>query len=208
MPKKKEQKFNADNHPVRKAEFDPEREAYMSKDGGYICCQRVQQPNGLWVLKPTCTVNIGENEVASEITIVLDDMASLIREQNTKLIEANAIQAQQIAEMLPKASYYDICLACMDLLSITEIAKDYGWSGRKMNEWLNEQGVQFKQGNIWLLYQKYTQLGYTSTKTHVHPGKDGNLHTTVHTYWTQKGRLFIYQIMKADGHLPTMEQDD
>ena len=73
MPKKKEQKYK-DNRPVRKSEFDPEREAYMSKDGGYTYNQWVQQPNGLWELKPTCTVNIGEDEVSSEITIVLDDM--------------------------------------------------------------------------------------------------------------------------------------
>lgn len=132
---------------------------------------------------------------------------SMIREQNTRLLETNAIQAKQIVKMQPKTSYYDICLACKDLLSITTIAKDYGWSGRKMNKWLKEQCVQFKQGNIWLLYQKYAQRGYTSTKTHVHTGKDGNPHTTVHTYWTQKGRLFIYQIMKADGHLPVMEND-
>lgn len=74
MPKKKEQKFNEKNRPVRKSEFDPEREAFMSKDGGYTYNQWVQQPNGLWELKPTCTINIGEDEVTSEVTIVLDDM--------------------------------------------------------------------------------------------------------------------------------------
>ena len=81
MPKKKEQKYK-NNRPVRKSEFDPEREAYMSKDGGYTYCQRVQQPNGLWVLKSTCTINIGENEVTSEITIVLDDMDREVDRQN------------------------------------------------------------------------------------------------------------------------------
>lgn len=109
--------------------------------------------------------------------------------------------------MKPKASYYDVVLACKDLLSITKIAKDYGWSAKKMNEWLKEKHIQFRQGDIWLLYQKYAERGYTSTKTHVHPGRDGEPHTTVHTYWTQAGRLFIYQMMKADGHLPTMEQE-
>ena len=50
-------------------------------------------------------------------------------------------------------------------------------------------------------------MGYTSTKTHVYQGNDGLSHTKVHMYWTQKGRLFIYQLMKADGHLPIMEQE-
>ena len=74
MPKRKELKFNKNNRPVRKSEFDPEREAYMSEDGGYTYCQWVEVSKGKWELKPTCIVNIGENEVTSEITIVLDDM--------------------------------------------------------------------------------------------------------------------------------------
>lgn len=136
-----------------------------------------------------------------------NNQLALVREQNTRLLETTAVQAQQIAELKPKASYYDVVLACKDLLPISQISKDYGWSARRMNEWLNAQGVQYKQGNIWLLYQKYAERGYTNTKTHVHPGRDGTPHTTVHTYWTQAGRLFIYQLMKADGHLPTMEQE-
>ena len=136
-----------------------------------------------------------------------NNQLELVTEQKNRLLETTAVQAQQIAEMKPKASYYDVVLACKDLLSITKIAKDYGWSAKKMNEWLKEKHIQFRQGDIWLLYQKYAERGYTSTKTHVHPGRDGEPHTTVHTYWTQAGRLFIYQMMKADGHLPTMEQE-
>ena len=59
---------------------------------------------------------------------------------------------------------------------------------------------------IWFLYQQYAEMGYTSTKTSIFHGTDGLPHSKVHTYWTQKGRLFIYQLMKADGHLPIMEQ--
>ena len=128
-----------------------------------------------------------------------------LTQQTLQLTEVVAVKEQQIAELQPKASYYDVVLACKDLLPISQISKDYGWSARRMNEWLNEQGVQFKQGDIWLLYQKYAELGYTSTKTNVYPGKDGLPHTKVHTYWTQKGRLFIYEIMKAAGNLPVIE---
>ena len=131
---------------------------------------------------------------------------TLAQEQNALLLETNAVQAQQIREMQPKSSYYDVVLACKDLISITEIAKDYGWSAKKMNKWLKTQGVQFKQGDIWFLYQQYAEMGYTSTKTSIFHGTDGLPHSKVHTYWTQKGRLFIYQLMKADGHLPIMEQ--
>lgn len=127
--------------------------------------------------------------------------------QNKVLTETVAVQQQQILEMKPKASYYETVLNCKDLLSTTEIAKDYGRSARWLNELLHELGVQYKQGNkIWILYQKYAEKGYTSTKTQTYNGKDGEVHTKVHTYWTQKGRLFIYDLLKSKGILPLIEK--
>lgn len=131
------------------------------------------------------------------------------RERNKVLAATVAVQNQQIAEMKPKVSYYDIVLQCKDVLPISVIAKDYGWSANKMNKYLHSKGVQFKQGNkIWLLYQKYADKGYTSTKTHIYSDSYGKQHTAVHTYWTQQGRLFIYSLMKADGNLPLIEQEN
>lgn len=136
-----------------------------------------------------------------------NNQLSLVKKQNLELLETVAVQNQQIAEMQPKASYYDVVLNCKDLISTSAIAKDYGKSAIWMNRYLHEKGVQFKQGDIWLLYQKYAEKGYTSTKTHSYPGCNGDMHTKVHTYWTQKGRLFIYEIMIADGFYPLIEQE-
>ena len=114
----------------------------------------------------------------------LIQIATALKEEREKrkLLESEtAVQKQQIAELQPKASYYDVVLNCKDLLSITEIAKDYGKSGTWLNKTLHELGVQFKQGKIWLLYQKYAEKGYTSTKTHTYPADDGSVHTKVHT---------------------------
>jgi prophage antirepressor-like protein len=128
------------------------------------------------------------------------------REEKEKLKETVAVQNQQITEMTPKAGYYDVVLNCKDVISTTEIAKDYGWSAKKMNAYLHEKKIQFKQGKIWLLYQKYSEQGLTSTKTSVYNGSDGLSHSSIHTYWTQKGRLFIYELLKKDGILPIMER--
>lgn len=128
------------------------------------------------------------------------------REKTKRLTETVAVQSQQISELKPKASYYDVVLNCKDLVSVSEIAKDYGKSARWLNEKLHELGIQFKQGGkIWLLYQKFASKGYTSTKTQTYNGNDGNVHTRVHTYWTQKGRLFIYDLLKKQGILPEIE---
>ena len=117
-----------------------------------------------------------------------------------------AIQTQQIAELQPKANYTDLVLSCQDAVNISVIAKDYGWSAQKMNEYLYQKGIQYKQSGIWLLYQKYASEGYTKTNTSVSKDNNGKEHTHVHTRWTQKGRLFIYDELKKDDILPLIEQ--
>ncbi|MDD6988795.1 phage antirepressor KilAC domain-containing protein [Ruminococcus sp.] len=129
------------------------------------------------------------------------------REKVQSLIEIKAVQEQQIMELQPKATYYDLVLNCKDLLSVTEIAKDFGKTAKWLNNFLKEQKIQFKQGDLWFLYKKYAEQGYTSTKTHTVNGTDGKQHSKVHTYWTQKGRLFIYGLLKSNGILPIIEQE-
>ena len=131
----------------------------------------------------------------------------LEREKNKKLNTTVKVQEQQIMELQPKASYYDLVLNCPDLLSVTVIAKDYGKLAKWLNNFLKEHKIQFKQGKIWLLYKEYAEQGYTSTKTHTVNGNDGKQHSKVNTYWTQKGRLFIYALLKNEGILPIMEQE-
>lgn len=130
-----------------------------------------------------------------------------LKTQNVQLTTTVAVQTQQIAELKPKASYYDLVLNCLDAISPTEIAKDYGKSAVWLNNYLHIKKIQFKQGKIWLLYQKYAEQGYTTTKTQTFNGNDGKVHTSIHTYWTQKGRLFIYETLKADGILPLIERE-
>lgn len=134
------------------------------------------------------------------------DRRKALETENESLSNRVSIQQQQISEMRPKAGYYDVVLNCKDLVAISTIAKDYGWSANRMNNYLHDIGVQYKQGNIWLLYQRYAEQGYTSTKTHSYPGNDGEVHSKIHMYWTQKGRLFIYDTLKSDGILPLIEK--
>jgi len=116
----------------------------------------------------------------------------------------NLVLTQQVHELQPKASYYDMVLQNKSLLSVSKIAKDYGMSARALNQMLFELGVQYKQGDIWLLYAKYQDKGYTQTTTHV---IDADM-SRVSTKWTQKGRLFIYDLLKQRGIFPMIERED
>lgn len=117
-----------------------------------------------------------------------------------------AVLKTQVAELQPKAAYYDLILQCPDLVSTSQIAKDYGMSAKAFNTLLHRLGVQFNQGGVWLLYQKFARLGWTSTKTHVFTDKYGHERCRVHTYRTQRGRLGLYELLKRNGYLPTIEQ--
>jgi len=128
------------------------------------------------------------------------------RAKREELEAENAIQKQQLIELNPKATYYDLVLQCKDLISTTQIAKDYGKSVMWLNKLLAENKVQFKQSDIWILYKKYAEQGYTQTKTDPYIGKDGKTHTRPRTCWTQKGRLFIYDFLKSLGILPIVER--
>ena len=126
-------------------------------------------------------------------------------DRNQALQTQVAVQNQQILEMEPKVSYYDIVLQCKNAIPITQIAKDYGWTANKMNTLLHDLGIQFHIRKTWVLYDKYAQQGYTVSRTHWFPDKYGRPQSNVVTQWTQKGRLFIYDLLKSNGYLPLCE---
>lgn len=117
-----------------------------------------------------------------------------------------AVKDQQIAELQPKATYYDRILNNKGLAAITQIAKDYGMSGKKLNSYLNVLKVQYKQGGQWLLYSKYQDKGYTHSKTIDITRSDGRKDVVMETKWTQSGRLFLYDLLKREGILPLIEK--
>lgn len=102
----------------------------------------------------------------SDLTIAVPTQLKEERERRKELEKTTLIQLQQIAELQPKASYYDLILQNTNTVPITQIAKDYGMSGRKFNALLHELGIQYRFRKTWLLYQNYADQGYTQSKTH------------------------------------------
>lgn len=119
---------------------------------------------------------------------LLEQALTRLRAERAKRLAAE----QALLEAAPKLSYYDIVLQSPSLMPITAIAKDYGLSAEKLNRLLADEHIQFKQSGIWYLYAEYAKCGYTQSETPLlESGK-----TVMHTYWTQKGCLFIYDLLK------------
>lgn len=110
----------------------------------------------------------------------------------TELKEEREQLMFELEESKEKVNYHDKVLNSKLLMPITIIAKDYGMSGSQMNKILNSLRVQYKISDKWVLYQEYAPQGYTSSKTlNISEGK-----YIIVTYWTEKGRVFIYELLK------------
>lgn len=195
------------------------REMYVINESGlYSLILRSQLPKAhkfkRWVTSQVLPSIRKHGMYATDELINNPDMAiavfNALKEERAKreaLELTTAVQKQQIAELKPKASYYDVVLKCKDIISMRVIAKDYGKSAQWMNNFLHELGVQYKQSDIWLLYQKYANQEYTKSNTHTYEDSNGVTHSKMHTCWTQKGRLFIYHLMTQHGIYPLIEQE-
>lgn len=134
-----------------------------------------------------------------------------IQEQGEKigmLEERVESQRQTIADYEPKVEYMDLILSCPDTVTTTQIAADYDISANKLNKILCEDGLQRKVGGQWILYRRHMGKGYTKSETHyiTHEGSNSKPKVVMHTKWTQKGRLKIYEILKDRGFVPVMDR--
>lgn len=127
--------------------------------------------------------------------------------ERQRLIEEVNVKDQVIGELKPKADYTDRILKNPGLVTITQIAKDYGMSGQEMNQKLHELGIQFKQSGQWLLYRDYHGKGYTHSETVDITRADGRADVKMNTKWTTKGRLFLYGKLKEAGIVPVIEKN-
>ncbi|WP_056992847.1 phage antirepressor KilAC domain-containing protein [Lacticaseibacillus saniviri] len=135
-------------------------------------------------------------------------LAADLADDRDKERNGRLIAEQQVNELKPKADYYDHILANKGLVTTTSIAKNYGWSATRLNRELHDLGVQFNQSGSWYLYSKYQDHGYTHTEPFAYKDKDGNDQVKPKTKWTQKGHIFIYELLKAHGILPMIEWED
>ncbi len=135
---------------------------------------------------------------------LLIEVATQLKEERTLRLVAE----QRVNELQPKADYYDSILNNQGLVTISKISKNYGMSAVKFNQLLHDLGVQFNQSGTWLLYSKHQAKGYTHIEPFDYPDKNGIMQVKTRMKWTQKGHIFIYELLKKNGILPMIEIND
>lgn len=123
-----------------------------------------------------------------------------ISKENVKL-------GNKITEMLPKVSYYEQILQSDATMTITQIAQDYGMSAIKLNLLLSDMRIQHKVRGQWILYGQFLHGGYVHSRAIDIIRSDGRHDVKYNTEWTTKGRIFLYEALKAKGILPLIEQE-
>ncbi|WP_394512548.1 phage antirepressor KilAC domain-containing protein [Priestia aryabhattai] len=132
----------------------------------------------------------------------------ILEQKHKQQIETkNLMLEQQLAENAPKVTYYDQILQSDSVINISQIAKDYGLSGKKLNQILHQEGIQYKLGDQWLLYSKHQDKGYTKSHTTNYRDSKDEMQTKLHTKWTQKGRLFIHTVLAKSGIKALIDRD-
>ena len=153
----------------------------IRKHGGYLTPEKIEEA----LLNPDTLIQLATN----------------LKEERTQRLLAE----QRVNELRPKADYYDSILKNKSLMTISVIAKNYGMSAKGMNTLLHDLGVQYNHAGTWLMYSKHQNKGYTHTEMIPVQGSEKLVPSTK---WTQKGHIFIYELLKSNGVLPLIEQKD
>jgi phage antirepressor YoqD-like protein len=127
--------------------------------------------------------------------------------ENKRLEQDNIQLALENQELKHDKNYLDIIMRSRALLTITQIAQDYGMSGKALNKTLADMRIQYSCNGQWTLYAPYKDKGYVSSRTIDITRADGRPDTVMHTEWTQAGRKFLYEELKKQGIIPMLERD-
>ena len=194
---------------------------FLTEDGFYEVCMQSTKPNAkifkkevkkiLKTIRKTgmyMTDNVWDTITSNpeKLGEVLINYGKVKRELE-QLEEENQIQKQLIAEYKPIKEYVDTILSSEDTMTITQIAADYGLSAYELNKTLNEQRVIRKVGGQWILYAEHMNKGYTKSETITVKRKNGTEKVVPNTKWTQKGRLFVHNLLETLGIKANMDRE-
>ncbi|MFC2736464.1 MAG: phage antirepressor [Leptotrichia wadei] len=194
---------------------------FLTEDGFYEVCMQSTKPNAkifkkevkkiLKTIRKTgmyMTDNVWDTITSNpeKLGEVLINYGKVKRELE-QLEEENQIQKQLIAEYKPIKEYVDTILSSEDTMTITQIAADYGLSAYELNKTLNEQRIIRKVGGQWILYAEHMNKGYTKSETITVKRKNGTEKVVPNTKWTQKGRLFVHNLLETLGIKANMDRE-
>lgn len=175
---------------------------WLHEDLALIFAQWLSPQFYLWCndrIKELLTTGVAtvtnDDEAIAYAMQVLNKRLETARREKALAEERSQLLAAQLQQAAPKVQYTEDVLQSANAYNINLIAKELGMSAVTLNQKLAERNVQYKQGGVWVLTAKYQDKGYTKTRTHPYNAPDGQIHTSMLTVWTEKGRQFIHALL-------------
>ena len=162
---------------------------WLSIDFKLWCNDRIKE-----LLRTGVTTISNDDEVIAQAMQVLQNRLEVSRQEKERLQIQNNLQSKEIAQIAPKAEYFDTVLQSTETYVITRIAQELGVSAVAMNRKLAEMKVQRRVDGQWMLYRQYVGNGYTKSHTTTYTKSNGETGTNTQTVWTEKGRNFIHSL--------------
>lgn len=184
---------------------------WLSPTFAIWCNDRIKELMQVGITATPATIE----QLASDPDMLIELATRLkqLRQQNNAqqehiaaLQRQNEAKDAQIVELQKRSDYVEVILASKELVTITQIAADYGMSAKAFNKKLAELKIQRKVNGQWILYSPYSAQGYVHSHTIQITHRDGSLGTAMLTEWRQKGRLFLYEMLKKQNILPMIER--
>lgn len=172
--------------------------------GGYIATQQNDTPEMIMAraLKIADETIKRNEERLKELEQTTHKQAQEIEVKDARIIELDTA----VNNMKPKVSYVDNILQCKETINVTQIAQDNGMSAKAFNILLRNLKIQHKVGQVWIVYGKYLAKGYVQSETFTYDKSNGTQGVRTFTKWSQRGRLFLYNTLKAHNIIPLIEQ--
>jgi phage regulator Rha-like protein len=130
-----------------------------------------------------------------------------LKMERARLENENVQLAAENQELKHDRNYLDLIMRSKALLTVSQIAQDYGMSAKAMNKQLADMGIQYSNNGQWILYARYKDCGYVSSRCIDIVRSNGMPDVVLHTEWTQAGRRFLYEELKKLGIIPMLERD-
>lgn len=170
----------------------------IRKTGGYIIGQEQMTDDELL----SAALLVAQNKIEER-----DKRIAALSSKNKQLKETNEY-------LTPRSDYCDAVLQSTSTYTVTDIAKEYGWTAARMNTKLHDIGLQYfcksKRGDKmithWYLYSKFDGEGFVEYETTPYFDRETcKKKSSKHMRWTERGKAYIYERLKKEGILPRSE---
>lgn len=167
---------------------------WLSADFYLWCNDRIKE-----LLKTGVTTVSNDDEAIAYAMQVLSKRLEQAKAEKAMLEQQNACLANEIKQTAPKVQYVDNVLQSVNTYTSTQMAKELSLrTAEQLHKSLKGKGVMFYQSGQWMLTARYSENGYTKTRTSQFTRSDGSIGTNTITVWTELGRTFLHKIFKDE----------